>query len=109
MCGIPHDGGVLRVVEGVSRIEGFHGLDPSRSALAFRGLPEALAARFPGVPLLERAICRPTRTPAAGEDGRLEASGWPEWEEHSRACRVLFGVGREPSPTDTAPPAPAAR
>jgi hypothetical protein len=88
-----HDGGVLRVVEGVTRLEGCAGIDPGRSALAFRGLPEALAARFPSATFTERCVCRPLRTPAAGEDGRLEASGWPTWEEHSRACRVLFGVG----------------
>jgi hypothetical protein len=88
-----HAAGVLRVVEGTTRLEGGPGIDPSRSALAFRALPEALAARFPQAVVIERCVCRPMRSPVAGEGGRLEASAWPEWEEHSRSCRVLFEVG----------------
>ena len=85
-----HDAGVLRVVEGISRLQGWRGLDPRSSALAFRGLPEALAARFPLIPHTARCVCRPTRRPEVRDDGRLEAAGWPAWEEHSRACRCLY-------------------
>ena len=85
-----HAAGVLRVVDGVTQLAGWAGLDPRRTALAFRGLPEALAARYPTVPVLGRCVCRPTRQPEARDDGRMEAAGWPAWEEHSRACRVLF-------------------
>jgi hypothetical protein len=85
-----HDGGVLRVVQGISALDGWPGLDPRSSALAFRGLPEALGLRFPGVTVTGRCVCRPTRQPEAREDGRLEAAGWPAFEEHSRACRLLY-------------------
>ena len=85
-----HDDGVLRVIEGVTQLEGWRGLDPRSSALAFRGLSEALAARYPDVPMTGRCICRPTRQPEARDDGRVEAAGWPALEEHSRACRMLY-------------------
>ncbi len=88
-----HDGGVLRVVEGVTELSGWEGLDPRSSALAFRGLAEAMAQRWPGLPITGRCLCRPTRQPRARDDGRLEASGWPAFEEHSRACRLLYGLG----------------
>ncbi len=82
--------GVLRVVQGITRLDGWSGLVSRSSALAFRGLPEALAARFPGAVITGRCVCRPTRQPEAREDGRIEAAGWPAWEEHSRACRLLY-------------------
>ncbi len=85
-----HDHGVLRVVEGITRVEGFEGLDERSTVLAFRSLPEALAAHFPDIPVTTRCLCRPTRQPEARDDGRLEAAGWPAWEEHSRACRLLY-------------------
>lgn len=85
-----HDDGVLRVVQGITQLSGWAGIDPRSSALAFRGLPEALAARYPDVPLTGRCVCRPTRRPEARDDGRLEAAGWPAWEEHSRGCRLLY-------------------
>jgi len=85
-----HDDGVLRVVEGVTQLEGWRGLDPRSSALAFHGLSEALAARYPDVTMTGRCICRPTRQPETRDDGRVEAAGWPAWEEHSRACRALY-------------------
>jgi hypothetical protein len=87
-----HDGGVLRVVEGVTELSGWEGLDPRSSALAFRGLAEAMARRWPGLPVTARCLCRPTRQPQARDDGRVEASGWPAFEEHSRACRLLYGA-----------------
>jgi hypothetical protein len=85
-----HDDGVLRVVRGITQLSGWDGIDPRSSALAFRGLPEALAARYPDLPLTGRCVCRPTRQPEARNDGRLEAAGWPAWEEHSRGCRLLY-------------------
>jgi hypothetical protein len=85
-----HHGGVLRLVQGVTRLSGWAGVDPRSSTLAFRGMTEALATRYPDVPITGRCVCRPTRQPLAREDGRLEAAGWPAWEEHSRACRLLY-------------------
>ena len=85
-----HDGGVLRVIEGVTSLEGWEGLDPRSSALAFRGLPDLLAQRYPAIPHTGRLVCRPTRQPEARDDGRIESTGWPAWEEHSRACRCLY-------------------
>ncbi len=85
-----HDDAVLRVVEGITQLSGWPTLDPRSTSLAFHGLSEALEARFPGVTVLGRRICQPTRQPEARGDGRMEAAGWPAWEEHSRSCRALF-------------------
>jgi len=87
-----HDDGVLRVVDGITELSGWRGLDPRSSALAFRSLAEVLAEHYPDIPVTARCLCRPTRKPEARDDGRVEASGWPAFEEHSRACRLLFGV-----------------
>jgi hypothetical protein len=86
-----HDKGVLRVSEGRTDLGPWPGLDRRSSTLAVRGLVEWLAENAP-CPVLARRTCQPQRQPIELDDGSFEAAGWPAFEEHSRACRILFGL-----------------
>lgn len=81
------DACVLRVVEGLTRLTGW-GLEGLSHRQELKSLTERLgdAAEV----LVAKRICQPTRKPEEAE-GWAEAAGWPAWEEHSRACRLLFG------------------
>lgn len=76
-------GAVFRLVEGVTRAEGVPGLDPNSSRRSFTALLDHLRAAHPGAEVV------PDRTVAVGADGR---SAWPQWEEHTRVCRVFTRV-----------------
>jgi hypothetical protein len=85
-----HGPGVfLRAVQGLTRFEGWPELQGMSAVQAFRGFQDLVAHTWDvACPGLKR--CKPTRDPRADEDGRAVADGWPEFEEHSRICRVLL-------------------
>ena len=85
-----HGPGVfLRAVEGLTRFEGWPELQGMSAVQAFRGFLELVADTWPvACPGLKR--CKPTRDARPDDDGRAVADGWPEFEEHSRICRVLL-------------------
>jgi len=85
-----HDQGVVRAVQGVTDLGAWPGLASGSAPLAFRGLQEQLAEQHARIQHVPRGVYRPTREPEELEDGLLEATGWPSWEEHSRACRCLY-------------------
>ena len=80
--------GVLRVVEGVTDLNGW-GLEGLSHRQDLKDVTERLGDR--AEVLVAKRICQPTRRPEELGDGWAEAAGWPTWEEHSRACRILFG------------------
>ena len=85
-----HAEGIVRVVEGVTDLSEWPGLDRGSAPRAFRGLADWLEQHLPGIPHLARCTCQPLRQPERLERGQLEAAGWPSWEEHTRVCRCLY-------------------
>ncbi len=81
-------GGIYRLVEGVSRMEGVPGHDPNSARRTFTAVLNHLAARFPDSVVLDERIC------AIGADGK---SAWPLWEEHTRVVRVYTGRTARPA------------
>lgn len=82
-------GQMLRAVEGLTRFSGWPELEGLSAVQAFRAFLHLVADTWPvACPGTRR--CAPVREPRAGEDGRADADGWAEWEEHSRVCRVLL-------------------
>ena len=72
--------GIFRLVEGVTRTHGLPGHDPSSARRSFTALLNHLESRF-----LEAEVM-PDRIFTVGADGK---SAWPQWEEHTRICRVF--------------------
>lgn len=88
------DGGILRVVEGATDLTGFPGHTPSAAVRSLRDFVAHLESRIPVMP---RRICqpgldRPGGGAVAGQAGPSQDTGWAAFEEHSRACRRLFGL-----------------
>jgi len=88
------DGGILRVVEGATDLNGFPGHTPSS---AVRSLREFVAHLHVQIPVMTRRVCqpgldRPGGGAVAGQAGTSQDTGWGAFEEHSRACRLLFGL-----------------
>jgi hypothetical protein len=79
--------GIVRVVETVTDFRGLNA-DSTSARPSYHALVEDLGRLLPGVPAEPRRVC-PTGTPRPTPDGRILASGWPTWEEHSRVCRAL--------------------
>jgi len=79
----------LRAVEGLTSFHGWPDLGGVSAVQTFRAFLDLVADTW-DVVLPGPRRCAPARTPRAGEDGRAESTGWAEWEEHSRICRVLF-------------------
>jgi len=83
--------GVVRMLEGETDVANAPGTVEGSFRKTIRNMLEAWAEQ--GVRTLEpRSVSPggqggPGRT---GEDGGLLSTSWPEWEEHSRACRALF-------------------
>ena len=86
-----HEGGVVRVAEGRTDLGPWPDLDRRSATLAARGFVEWMAEHA-GCPVLTKKVCQPQRQPVELPDGSYEAAGWPAFEEHSRACRILFGL-----------------
>jgi hypothetical protein len=76
----------VRIVEGVTNMAGFPGYEVGSSRLSFKRLVEWLEG--------QGADVVPKRVVAAvgeqrGSDGSRVESGWPAWEEHSWAVKML--------------------
>ena len=82
-------GRFLRCVEGLTRFDGWPELNGMSATQAFRAFTELIVDTWPAaVPGPRR--CKPLRDAKANDEGRAESSGWAEWEEHSRLCKVLL-------------------
>ena len=81
--------GTVRVVEGLTGIRGW-GPEGSSHRQELKHLTDRLGDEADD--LLAKRICQPTRKPEETADGWAEAAGWPAWEEHSRAARLLLLV-----------------
>jgi len=87
--------GIVRVLEGHSNLSDA----PGAVADGFRRSLRALIDnwRDQGIPVLEPRTCSPGMQggqPASGLDNASFSTGWPDWEEHSRAAGALF-IGDE--------------
>lgn len=78
------EGGIFRLVEGVTRTGGVPGHDPTSAHRSFSALLAYVAGLYPSAEVLEERTC------AVGADGR---SAWPSWEEHTRVSRVYTWRG----------------
>ncbi|MCP4804951.1 MAG: hypothetical protein GY913_16805 [Proteobacteria bacterium] len=83
-----HPTGILRVVEGLTTLGGWD-LDGLSLRMAFRRFLES----DHGDIVVGKRICQPTRKPQELDEQTARATGWPAWEEHTRACRLLYEVG----------------
>jgi hypothetical protein len=72
--------GIFRLVEGVTRTQGMPGNDPTSARRSFTALLNHLESRFPDAEVIAERIL------TVGADGK---SAWPQWEEHTRICRVF--------------------
>lgn len=81
------DEGILRVVEGLTQLDGWD-LDGLSLRIAFRRFLES----DHGDIAVHKRICQPTRKPQELDDMTALATGWPAWEEHTRGCRALYGL-----------------
>lgn len=85
------ESGIVRLVEGVTDLTDAPASSEGTFRASMRGMLEDWTAA--GVKVLEARTVSPSghavgsRVEEGG--GRLTTS-WPEWEEHSRACRALF-------------------
>jgi hypothetical protein len=89
-------GSFVRVVEGITDTAGLPGHDPRSALRSIRGLAERLSDLWPAARVEGSRSCLPPETPQnpQGNDGeQLEVAGWPDWEEHTRVCRFLAGLG----------------
>ncbi len=78
---------ILRIVEGLSRLDALPGSTPGAGARSFRSLLNSLDTHFPDSHVEARRVISsgPARDAAGVE------SGWPAWEEHSRLLREHRG------------------
>jgi hypothetical protein len=72
--------GIFRLVEGITRTQGLPGHDPTSARRSFTSLLNELDRRFPTAEILD------DRVVTIGADGK---SAWPQWEEHTRVCRLF--------------------
>jgi len=80
----------LRLVVGVTHFDELPGHEPTSATRSLKNLVGRLAETWPGIRVEGRRICAPFKTGRLAEgEQRAEVSGWPLWEEHSRACWLL--------------------
>ncbi len=83
----------VRIVQGVTELRGWPGHDAHSTLRSMRQLTQKLWAWWPAAKVLAPRTCRPGDPPTleqvSAEPDGLEVGGWPEWEEHTRLCRVL--------------------
>ena len=88
---------IYRVVLGVTDFKNLPGHHPGSGPLSIKGLEEALPGLFEGVHIQGRRVCHPQGARAMQDTEttrtRFELSGWSNWEEHTRLCRVHRGLG----------------
>jgi len=83
--------GILRILEGATDLSAAPGAIPDGFRRTLRVLNDQWDEQ--GIRILEPRICSPAMDSAhtrVEEHGGRVASGWPEWEEHSRSARLLF-------------------
>ncbi|MFM7201876.1 MAG: hypothetical protein ACKO6N_13920 [Myxococcota bacterium] len=83
----------FRLVEGMSDLRALPGFEAGASLRDLKRLVEALKVRWPNARHEGRCVAVPGEKPMAvvgGEAQVLERSGWPQWEEHARLCRLLW-------------------
>lgn len=93
-----HGPGVaLRLIEGITDLRGLPGVEGQASLRSWSAMLERAHERWHGLVLEGPRICAAeTAPPGAHEpeqDGPLQSSGWPAWEEHTRICRLLAEPG----------------
>ena len=86
----------LRIVEGITELDGLPGFIPQGAQRTFRVLPESLCDWWPELSSVGGRTFQPVRTariPEGAQPGEMvTATGWPAWEEHTRTCRILFDL-----------------
>lgn len=83
---------ILRITTDHTDLSGWPGVS-GRGPLALRGWLDGVPTHWPNARVLGKRVCPPEERPSSlGEDGVTEAqaTGWPVFEEHSRAARLLF-------------------
>jgi hypothetical protein len=99
-------GRFLRLVAGLTNTTGLPGHDDRSALRAFQGLTEGLPDWIRGCSARESRVCAPGEAPRIpeGYDGStaIEASGWAQWEEHTRLCRLLCGLDSRDVPVERA-------
>lgn len=89
------DEGGLRLVEGMSALRALPGFEAGASLRDLKRLVEGLKGRWPQARHEGRFVAMPGEKPLptpGGEGQVLERTGWPQWEEHARLCRLLWAT-----------------
>lgn len=81
---------IVRLVEGVTSLAGLPGYDAGSAIKSMRALVEAAATAFPGARVEGRRACA-VGPVAPSAHSLVKDTGWPGWEEHTRAARALWG------------------
>jgi hypothetical protein len=86
------DDGIYRVSGGHTKLDGVEGYQPSSFRRSLRALVHSLASQ-PEVNAIAPRVCQASLT-RGGNAGagtvKKRETGWATWEEHSRACALLF-------------------
>lgn len=86
-----------RLVEGVTETAGLPGFEVNGARRSLRGFTERLGEWWPELTAVEGRVCQPGDAPSPSPTGErpdvVEITGWPLWEEHTRLCRLLAGLG----------------
>jgi hypothetical protein len=90
-------GGFVRLVQGVTDTAGLPVHVVGSAVQSFKGIEDRPELLAPGAAVLGSRSCSPRadpQVPEGAEPGAAVAvSGWPDWEEHTRSCRMLLGLG----------------
>lgn len=86
----------LRIVQGITELDGLPGFIPQGAQRTMRALPENLGEWWPELRSVGARNCQPVRAAKAPEGVQpgemITSTGWPAWEEHTRTCRILFDL-----------------
>ena len=90
--------GIVRMLEGTTDVSAAPGSVEGSFRSTLRNMMDTWESE--GVQVLDARTVNPSGQGGAdriGEDGGQLTTSWPEWEEHTRACRALFiGPGSVP-------------
>lgn len=99
-------GRFLRLVAGITDTAGMPGHDDRSALRSYNGLVDQLPEWIRGCAVQAARVCTPGEAPPLpeGHDGStpIEASGWAAWEEHTRMCRLLYGLSSVDVPVERA-------
>jgi hypothetical protein len=85
--------GIYRISEGNTILEGFDGAEASSFRRSLRALLDTVAGEGSGVHQTPSRVCQPGLGSSSASEGsgvKSRDTGWATWEEHSRACRLLY-------------------